>query len=184
MQSYVLWNITPCSPLKVNQHLEGTCRLHLQGRRISHARNQHEAGSKQRFILVSCLVYSSTLKMEATCSCVTSVGFQRTTWRYIPEWIILHNRRCETLKSYTCINAFEICWIFLRNYSWNGSAVTMRSKVFCAVAILLFSVLETRNYSKVFIFCVSTSIQHFVIFSSCVDPTSVFRMKWNVRCTL
>jgi hypothetical protein len=35
--------------------------------------------------LVSCLAYSSTLKMEATCSSETSVDFQRTTRRYIPE---------------------------------------------------------------------------------------------------
>jgi hypothetical protein len=37
------------------------------------------------FTLVSRLAYSSTLKMEATCSSVTSVDFQRATRRYIPE---------------------------------------------------------------------------------------------------
>jgi hypothetical protein len=37
------------------------------------------------FTLVSCLAYSSTLKMAATCSSETSVDFQRITWRYIPE---------------------------------------------------------------------------------------------------
>jgi hypothetical protein len=81
MNSSVFWDITPCSPLKVNRRFGGTCRLHLQGPRINHARNQHEAGSKQ----VSCLTYSSTLKMEAICSSETLVDFQRTTWRYIPD---------------------------------------------------------------------------------------------------
>jgi hypothetical protein len=38
-----------------------------------------------RFKMISCLAYFSTLKMEATCSCETSVNFQRTTRRYIPE---------------------------------------------------------------------------------------------------
>jgi hypothetical protein len=38
-----------------------------------------------RFLLVSCLAYSSTLKMEATCSFEMSVDFQRITWRYFPE---------------------------------------------------------------------------------------------------
>jgi hypothetical protein len=35
--------------------------------------------------LVSCLSYSSTLKIEATCSSEASVNFQRTTWRYFTE---------------------------------------------------------------------------------------------------
>jgi hypothetical protein len=39
------------------------------------------------FALVFCLTYSSTLKMEATCSSGTSVDFRQTTRRYtsIPE---------------------------------------------------------------------------------------------------
>jgi hypothetical protein len=36
------------------------------------------------FMLVSCLAYSSTLKIE-TCSSETSVYFQRTARRYIPS---------------------------------------------------------------------------------------------------
>jgi hypothetical protein len=47
MESCSFWDIMPRSPLKVNWHLGGTCCLHLHGRRINHARNQHEAGSKQ-----------------------------------------------------------------------------------------------------------------------------------------
>jgi hypothetical protein len=34
---------------------------------------------------VYCLVYSSILKMEVTCSYEKSVDFQRPTKRYIPE---------------------------------------------------------------------------------------------------
>jgi hypothetical protein len=30
------WHITPCSPLKFNWIFGGTCRFHLQGRRISY----------------------------------------------------------------------------------------------------------------------------------------------------
>jgi hypothetical protein len=37
------------------------------------------------FRLISCLTYSSTLKMEPTCSSETSVDFQRTRQRYIPK---------------------------------------------------------------------------------------------------
>jgi hypothetical protein len=42
-------------------------------------------------MLAFCLAYSSTLKMEVTSSFETSVNFQRTTRRYIPE-----ARRAET----------------------------------------------------------------------------------------
>jgi hypothetical protein len=43
---FYLLDITPCGPMKVNQRCGGTRCLHLQGRRISQARNQREAGSK------------------------------------------------------------------------------------------------------------------------------------------
>jgi hypothetical protein len=46
-KTLIFWDITPCSPLKVNQLFGGTCRLHCKSRKISQARNQHEAGSKQ-----------------------------------------------------------------------------------------------------------------------------------------
>jgi hypothetical protein len=42
----------PCGPLKVNRCFGGTCRLRLQGRRISQARNQREAGGKEKRRLV------------------------------------------------------------------------------------------------------------------------------------
>jgi hypothetical protein len=51
------------------------------------------------FMLITCLVYSSTLKMEATCSLETSVDFQWTTPRYIPQGRTPHSHRCENLKS-------------------------------------------------------------------------------------
>jgi hypothetical protein len=56
-KSSVLWDITPCS-----RYFLATC-----------------------FSLVSCLAYSSTLKMEAPCCSESSGYFQRTTRRYIPE---------------------------------------------------------------------------------------------------
>jgi hypothetical protein len=42
MKSPTFWGITPCSRLKVNWRFGGTYRRHLQRRRISRARNQHE----------------------------------------------------------------------------------------------------------------------------------------------
>jgi hypothetical protein len=42
-KSTIFWDIKPCSPLKVSRRFRGTCRLHLQGRRISRARNKRES---------------------------------------------------------------------------------------------------------------------------------------------
>jgi hypothetical protein len=105
-KSTIVRDITPCSPLKVNRRFGGTYRLHLQGRKLSQPRNQlclpHD------FTLFSCSFYSSALKMEAMCSSETSVGFQQTTRRYIPEDNILHNHRCENLKSYVRNDVLDV----------------------------------------------------------------------------
>jgi hypothetical protein len=39
MKSTIFWDTMPCSALKINGRFGGTYRLHLQGRRISPARN-------------------------------------------------------------------------------------------------------------------------------------------------
>jgi hypothetical protein len=90
----MFWDITLCSPLKFYRRFEKSCHLHLHGRSISQERNKLATC----FSLVSCLVNSSNLEIEATCSSETSADFQLTTWRYIPEHEILHNHRCENLK--------------------------------------------------------------------------------------
>jgi hypothetical protein len=43
MKTTIFCDITPCSPLEYNRRFKGTYRLHLQGRRISRTRNQHES---------------------------------------------------------------------------------------------------------------------------------------------
>jgi hypothetical protein len=43
MKSTIFWDITPCSPLKIDWRFGGIYRLHLQGRRIIRARNQRES---------------------------------------------------------------------------------------------------------------------------------------------
>jgi hypothetical protein len=73
----------------VNRRFGGKYRLHLQGRRISQARNHCEGGSKRN------------LKMEVTFSSETSVDFERTTQRYILENRTAHKHHCE--KQAICI---------------------------------------------------------------------------------
>jgi hypothetical protein len=63
----------------LNRRFGGTCRLHLQGRKISVMLSQYEAGSKQRNIccqvfhggFVLALVLALALKMEAIYSTET-----------------------------------------------------------------------------------------------------------------
>jgi hypothetical protein len=59
MKNCIFWDITSCNPLKVNGRFGGKCGPHLQERKISEVRNQHEECSK-----ITYLTYSSTLNME------------------------------------------------------------------------------------------------------------------------
>jgi hypothetical protein len=51
VKSKIFWDITPCSPLKVNRRFGRTSRLHLEGGRIIQASRALLATS---FTLVSC----------------------------------------------------------------------------------------------------------------------------------
>jgi hypothetical protein len=79
MESSIFWDIYELySPSEVSRRFGGTCHLQ-QGQRATY------------FMLVSYLAYSSTLKMEETCSSETSVDFQRATRQYITEYRTLQN---------------------------------------------------------------------------------------------
>jgi hypothetical protein len=92
VESTIFCDITPCSPLRINQRFGGKYRLHLQGRKISQARNQHESRCQACHLLACWFAepISSTLNMEAICSSETLVETQRTTWRHIPDDDTLH----------------------------------------------------------------------------------------------
>jgi hypothetical protein len=76
-KSNVFWYVTPC----------GLAEVYLRFRGTSH----RQGGMSLYFLLVSCIAYSSTLKMEAVCS--TVVNFYPTTRRHIPDyslWSFFH----------------------------------------------------------------------------------------------
>jgi hypothetical protein len=52
MKNSVFWNITPCSPLKVNRRFGGTCRLSIQCLKIIQARNRRKRRWKASTILL------------------------------------------------------------------------------------------------------------------------------------
>jgi hypothetical protein len=68
IKTSILWDITPCSPVKFNRRFREIYRRHLQSLLAS------------RFMLVSCLACSSTLRMETICSSeMTQDDLHRTT---------------------------------------------------------------------------------------------------------
>jgi hypothetical protein len=72
--------------LKINRRFGGKCRFHLQVLRVNKSKNQQKAGSKQNFMLFSCLSYISNVKKGVTCSSETSVDIQRTARRFISKY--------------------------------------------------------------------------------------------------
>jgi hypothetical protein len=108
------WDIIPRSPLKVNWHFVVRGPLHLQGRKIN------------QLLPVSCLAYSSTPTLEATCFFETSVGFHRTTRRYIPEY--------RTLS----INVLGTYYIFVHSNFWRSIWLKEHLKVFAYFYVVFF----------------------------------------------
>lgn len=86
--SSILWDLMPCSLLKVNQRFGGIFRLHVQGWWVSRARNQHEAGvlilqayhSKQQNACAhtTCLVTQIKDARNLKCYYVLSLGCSQT----------------------------------------------------------------------------------------------------------
>jgi hypothetical protein len=79
MKRYTFWDTTPYSPLKFNRRFEGTSRPNLSDRKAKRETTMNQAIRKALlgacFMLVSCLTYSSTLKIKATFFIETSVDF-------------------------------------------------------------------------------------------------------------
>jgi hypothetical protein len=77
-------------------------------------------------LLIACLAYCSTLKMESVFSSETSLNFYRTTRRHVPWDGTLHSYRCESLISNITLTLlflfamphFFTCWYSLYYVAW------------------------------------------------------------------
>jgi hypothetical protein len=78
----------------------GWLRRTYQEKYMNLSRRNRRMESSTCFILVSCFIYSSILKIEATCSSKMSVEFQQNTRRYIPEDRTLHNEKCHSFRKF------------------------------------------------------------------------------------
>jgi hypothetical protein len=70
--------------MKINRHFGGTCHLHIRGRRISKARNQHEAGSKQSNWLVLHTLTTSSPSFPRPAQMQPFSGPHWLSWSYLP----------------------------------------------------------------------------------------------------
>jgi hypothetical protein len=95
----VFWDMTPCSPLKINRHFGGTYHLHLQGSSACHLLSPW---------LLACLPYS-TVNMEAVCASETPVDFsglyavvsqktQRSSACHLSRWFLAWLIYSSTVK--------------------------------------------------------------------------------------
>jgi hypothetical protein len=92
MKSIIFWDMTPCSPLSFNRHLEEHIASIFRVEEIGSANQQTSTWLQPA--CVACWFsepISSTLKMEAICPSETSVETKRTTRRHIPEDDTLEN---------------------------------------------------------------------------------------------
>lgn len=78
-RSTIIWDVILYSSLQVHWCFRGINCIHPSWVLLAIS-----------FLLVTCLVYSSALKLEALCSSQTSVNFCWTIWWHFPEDTILH----------------------------------------------------------------------------------------------
>jgi hypothetical protein len=92
-------NVKPCSPMKSTdvseEHVASIFKVEEETKWESSTKQEAKQNSAGA---ASCSVFSLTLKV-VTCSSETSADFQRTIRVYILEERIIHNHRCENLKS-------------------------------------------------------------------------------------
>jgi hypothetical protein len=82
MKSIILFDITPCGLVEVHRNFKETYHFHRAS----------------CFLLISCFIYSLTLKIETVRSCETSVDFYRATRHYIAKESTIHCYRRENLR--------------------------------------------------------------------------------------
>jgi hypothetical protein len=109
LKSTIFWEITPCSLLKVNRRFEGTYRFHLQGRRISRARIQHESrwqaelsGNLPKKSYVACIL----TKIVVSKRLVRDMMYNNWSMEELTTETFARHRKCQISR-----------WIFNQNFT-------------------------------------------------------------------
>jgi hypothetical protein len=135
MKSTIFRDITPCSPLKVNRRVGGSNK----SRKIP----AWKIGLPPAFTLVSCSTVSSS---------ETSVDFQRTTGRYIPE-----DRTLQSMNCFSCLHS-------KRNFTTSQSRekrtlVPLEVKLLRTAYWLFLTLLTPRLSRQTYPVCVLFSLE-------------------------
>jgi hypothetical protein len=113
LKNTIFWAVTPCSPLKVNRHFGGTCRLYLQDRRINWARYHRQSRWQVR---PSRWRQYVSPKRRLTCNGLHGVISQN----------IVYNHRCENLRSYVRMLFNGLIQVTNRKFIVSGECVRIR----------------------------------------------------------
>jgi hypothetical protein len=127
MKNSVFYDITPRSPLRANGHFGGTCRLHLQGRRISQARNQREymwqaqlwsgllfdrEDRNDMFLWKVGWIstdYTVLWPRRQNTSNKNNVYMASTKWRYVTQYSYVYLYICIYFLIWLCLHK-PLCW--------------------------------------------------------------------------
>jgi hypothetical protein len=136
MKSSTFWDVTPCSLLKVNWCFGRICCLHLQGRKISEAKNQQSLLPASCWFLARLILRPWRWRRHVPPK--RQFDFQQNTWCYIPEdrtlylpdmalnvgmineWLIgnyVEGRGCGLFKGIIMTSAWRNCGKPLTNLS-------------------------------------------------------------------
>jgi hypothetical protein len=128
LKCYVVWDLTPYTPLKIKRLFGGICRLHVQGRTISQGRNQHETGlatfldHKSGFeVAMSVAVKATPFLYVTPCSLVEFYRFIRRTCCYLQSrWVSRGTHQAKQTKARAKLHRLifdpeDGCSTFLRN---------------------------------------------------------------------
>jgi hypothetical protein len=102
MRSSIFWDITPCSPLKVNRRLGITSRRHRQIRRRRQARNLHERRWQNGGDMF-----------------LRNVGWLSTDYTTLYPRRTFYNYLCENLRSYTGVGTSRTLCMNCKEWTHN-----------------------------------------------------------------
>jgi hypothetical protein len=166
MRSSVSYDITPCCPLK---------STYVSEKHVGHI---FRFWATPYFMMVSYLAYCSTLKMEAACLSGTSVDFQQTTHRYVPEDGKLRRHRNLCLRA-----QYRRPWLPL---TWCTKQVSLFTfyprpdpELVCGTVILELYILS-RIMDNAQVKCRSKSLQFINNYGFKTNSSSVSRLLLQV----
>jgi hypothetical protein len=120
-KSSIFWDITPCSPFKVNQRFGRTCRIHLQGQRITHLFyagfslglffDREDEGGSVLWDIMPCNLFQFNRHFEECCLYLQDRRVRHLLTRWFLAWLVLlpwRRRRYDLPKCRLTLNGLHL----------------------------------------------------------------------------